>query len=405
MEILLEQRVLMHLLKESLTGQTAQMPEQWLREADWEAVLREAKSQAVVLQAYDAAGAYEPWIPAEIYQRWFRMATKLLQRNMRVQMAQNELTKLLDSQNLPYAILKGTASAQYYPRPELRALGDIDFLIDPAQEQQVRQCLTAAGYETDGKDVDHHAVYLRGKMSYEMHFQPAGMPEGLPGERISAYLENLLSQTRPATCDMAVFASPAPAQHGMIILLHMLHHMLGGGVGLRHVCDWAVFVQKTAGEAFWQTELVPLMRSCGLLRYTSVMTIICADVLGIQLPDWCEAVEPELVEAVLIDTLTGGNFGRKELDRSRESSIVSMKDSSKDEGPFRNAFAVLHESTPRLHPIVKKHPILHPFFDLCRGIRFIFRCLFGSRRWITTMLPKAKERRTVYEQLRIFETE
>ena len=31
---------------------------------------------------------------------------------------------------------------------------------------------------------------------------------------------------------------PAPFHHGLILLLHTVHHMLGEGIGLRHLCDW-----------------------------------------------------------------------------------------------------------------------------------------------------------------------
>jgi len=404
MNISIEQQVLLHLIKESLSTTKASLPMAWLQEADWEAVLREAKSQAVVLQAYDAVGAYKQWIPEEVYQRWFQLSTKIMRRNMQIQTAQNALVALLDSHGLSYAILKGTSSASYYPRPELRSLGDVDFVIDLNQERQVRQCLEQAGYETEGKDTDHHAVYYRGNVPHEMHFQPAGVPEGEIGEQFSQYLENLLPHTVSMSCDLATFSAPKPAQHGVIILLHMLHHMLGGGIGLRHLCDWAVFVQATAESDFWRTEMVPLMRRCGVLRYASVMTRICAAQFGTVCPDWCENAEQDLVDEILEDILTGGNFGRKELDRDRESYIVSMKAGSKDAGPIRNALAVLHHSTPSLHPIVKRYRVLHVFFDVSRGVRYVFRCLFGRRRWITTMLPKARERQSVYEQLRIFET-
>lgn len=403
MSISIEQKVLLHLLKESLTGSAERLPEQWLQEADWEDVFREARSQAVILQAYDAVGTYKQWVPETVYQQWFQLATKILRRNMQVQLAQNALVQLLEENGLAYAILKGTSSASYYPRPELRSLGDIDFLIDMKQEQQVRRCLEQAGYETEGKDTDHHALYIRGKVPHEMHFQPAGVPDGAAGVRFSQYLEDLLQTVVPTACDMASFAAPDQAHHGVIILLHTLHHVLGGGIGLRHLCDWAVVVQVTAEADFWQGELVPLMEECGVLRFASVITRICADVLGTVCPAWCEVVEADLLEAVLQDILNGGNFGRKELDRGRESTIVSMKSTEDDTTPVGKALSVLHRSTPRMYPIVKKYRFLHPILDLYRGIRYLFQCLVGKRRWITVMLPKARQRQSVYERLRIFQ--
>jgi len=402
----IEQQILLCLLKESFGAADASLAEDLLREADWSAVLREACAQSVPLQAFDAVGKYRSRIPAEVYQRWFSIATKRMQNNMRIQMAQNELTALLDRHGLSYVILKGTCSASYYPRPELRAMGDIDFLIDLQQEQEVRKTLDAAGYKTNGKETYQHAVYVRGGIPYEMHFRVTSIPEGEIGQVLLDYFKDIRLRAEQQTMDLARFTAPCAAHHGMIILLHMINHMLGMGLGLRHLCDWAAFVNATADAPFWQEELLPLMKRCGIFRYASVVTKICADHLGIVFPDWCEPIEAEQAEEILQDIFSSGNFGRKELDRSRESCIVSMeKSGEEDVGPVRNALRVLHRTTPNQHPIVKRIPILHPVFDFFRGVRYLFRCIRGDRRWLGEMLPKARERQSIYEQLKVFKTE
>jgi len=403
MNISLEQKVLLHLLKQSLTGDPAPMPEQWLREADWQKVFREACAQAVALQSYDAVGVWKTYLPAEVWQQWFQAATKIMRRNMQVQLAQNELVSLLARRGLSCYILKGTSSARFYPRPELRTLGDIDFLIDLEQEQAVRQCLLESGCTPKKAESYRHAAYMRGGIPYEMHFEIPGLTESPHRQRLEAWIADLPTPWEQLTCDISQFTGPTAVYHGLIILQHMLCHMLSGGFGLRHLCDWAAFIRATAGEPFWPEQLVPLMQACGTLRYASVISKICADWLGAPCPDWCEAVEPDLPDAVLLDVLNGGNFGRKELDRSRESAIVSMKNSGEDVHPVRKALQVLHGSTPQMYPVVKKCPILHPVFDLFRGVRYLLQCLTGRRRWIAAMLPAAKARQSVYERLRIYE--
>ena len=37
--------------------------------------------------------------------------------------------QLFENNNIPLVILKGTAAAMYYPKPQLRTMGDIDFLV------------------------------------------------------------------------------------------------------------------------------------------------------------------------------------------------------------------------------------------------------------------------------------
>ena len=402
MRISTEQQILLDLLKEDMTAETC-LDTALIEAADWPAVVQEACAQTVALQTFNAAGPYKDKIPQDVYQKWFCIATRGMQKNMRVLLAQNELIRLLEEHHCAHVILKGTSSAAYYPRPELRGMGDIDFLIDTDEEEQVRACLAEAGFHTDGKDGDHHALYLRGGIPYEMHFRPGGIPQGNLGCAISDFFANLHADAKQKTVDIAAFRAPSDAHHGMILLLHMIQHMLSGGFGLRHLYDWAAYVQATTKEPFWEEELLPLMQQCGIRFYASVMTAICADHLGITLPEWCEHIEKDQADEVLLDILTGGNFGRKEMDRDRESCIVTMKVSEQEVvSPVRNALRVLHRTTPTLHPIVKKWPILHGVFDLYRGIRYLFRCLKGDRRWFGEMLPNARARQAIYEQLKVF---
>ena len=40
-----------------------------------------------------------------------------------------ELHELMTANDMPYVAMKGLASAMYYPEPNLRSMGDVDFLV------------------------------------------------------------------------------------------------------------------------------------------------------------------------------------------------------------------------------------------------------------------------------------
>ena len=40
-----------------------------------------------------------------------------------------ELHELMTANEIPYVAMKGLASARYYPEPNLRSMGDVDFLV------------------------------------------------------------------------------------------------------------------------------------------------------------------------------------------------------------------------------------------------------------------------------------
>ncbi len=405
-ELTREEQVLLHLLQRSNHPDIQPMPEELLRQADWHAVLKESLQQAVLVQAFDAAAAYKKFIPSDIYQDWFRRASQILTSNLRVSGAQKDLVKLMEEHSFPYVILKGEAAAAYYPKPELRHLGDVDFVIPPQRREEIKQILETEGYTNCGHDVGVHVAFEKSGASLEMHYELPGIPYEEPGKRVRAFTENLFRDAALVQLNGHGFHVPDPACHGLILLLHMEKHMLSEGIGLRHLCDWGCYVNRTKGETFWETALLPLLQKIGLLHYAAVMTKLCAIYLGGDCPDWASQAEPRLCADVLEDILDGGNFGRKEIERKNVGMMISYAGKTGTKfGMIHNLWHTLHEVTVYRHPIVRKLPVLHPLFDIYRAVLYLLRVVQGKRPSLTKMAPVAQARRSVYEQLRIFQTD
>jgi len=404
-EITKEAEILLHLLQKHFRPETENLPEAELKAADWQAVWKEAAHQAVLISAFDAAAAYRAYMPVEVYMQTFQRVSRGMMSNLRVNNAQRALGALLEGKGYPYVILKGEAAAAYYPKPELRHLGDVDFLIDPRQKAELTALLVETGY-IDGKhENQYHTDFSKDGVALEMHFQLPGLPDGRARETVLDYIKDLLTFTPAAIDHQGGFPAPAAPFHGLILLLHMQKHMTGSGLGLRHLCDWAAFVERTWQASFWQQKLLPLLREIGLLKYTAVMTKVCALALGTVCPDWAEA-EDELCAAVLHDILTGGNFGRKDALRSRAGMMVPRADrGGSEKGTVYRLWNTLHRSTGVMYPIVRKYRILHPVMDVYRVGVYGFRRLTGQRPSLRKLAPLAQARRSVYEQLEIFETE
>lgn len=403
-EITKEAGILLHLLQKHFRSETENLPEEVLKTVDWQAVMKEAAHQAVLISAFDAAAAYRAYMPAEIYMQTFQRVSRGMMSNLQVNAAQRALTALLEKKGYPYVILKGEAAAAYYPRPDLRHLGDVDFLIDPAQKEEIGQLLEAEGYAGSMHEHVCHVVYKKPGAHLEMHFEIAGIPYGKAGEQVRSYMADALAQAEQAQQGSDRFSVPAPAHHGLILLLHMSHHMVAEGLGLRHLCDWAAFVDRTWKDAFWQEKLLPMLREIGLMKYAAVMTRAASRAVGTACPEWAQA-DDALCDAVLHDILTGGNFGRKDKERSSAGMMISEhgKDGIRH-GSLHNLWHTLHRSTAEVFPVVKKVRVLHPVLDVYRAGLYLGRRAVGKRPSLLRMAPLAQERRSVYEQLEIFET-
>ena len=371
---------------------------------DWRAVSKEAEQQAVTAMALDASAEIKEHIPKEVYDEWCDKALLHLVNNAKVTKSQTALVKLLEENSFPYVVMKGEAIASYYPRPELRLLGDVDFLIDPADKEAVSDLLRKNGYKSDKEDHGCHTVFKKPSAHLEMHFKLQGLPEGEIGARVDIFMKNALTAPKRQKGDGGEFNTLNPWECGLVVLLHIQHHMVAEGVGLRHLCDWGCFINATANHPFWQEKLVGLFRETGLLTYASAITRLCQKAFSTPCPDWVEAIDDAVCDALLEDVFSGGNFGRKDKDRARTGSLITDKNRKGfEKSKWRRMLEVLRENIRTKHPSVNKYPILYPFFFVYRVVKYFAMTLVGKRPPITKVARNIDKRKNIYKKLRIFE--
>lgn len=254
----------------ALSGALFQKPVRIERDVDWDALFQECVSQTVLPIVYSAL---REDLPEEARQKWQPVYHRLLGNNIRVISAHTKIHQLLHS---GYLILKGCAAARYYPKPNLRTMGDVDFLVDRADLDAASEVLERAGMErSDPGDHDFHRSFTFQKVTYEMHWEAPGIPK-TGGERIREYFRDVQEK---ALLVNGSFYVPSDLHHGMILLLHNASHMTAGGIGLRHLCDWAVYMERMT-DAFVENELAPRLKACGLWEYARVLTAMSSRFLG-----------------------------------------------------------------------------------------------------------------------------
>lgn len=396
----LEQRVLLELLSGEITGES-EINKEDLKAVNWNGVLKEARAQAVPLMAAEAAAKYKEYISN--YEKWKYVMACTHFANVVTAYSEQQLGQLMGSR--PYLILKGMSAASYYPKPHERCFGDIDFLIDTSQRDEIERLLENSGYERLKEENICHVSFKKDNAHLEMHFQISGIPYGKPGEIVKEFFAKVMDSRKTAEFDGWNFPAPEDMYHGMIILLHMQKHMLSEGVGIRHICDWACYVKKTEKDDFWK-ELLDLFEKVGLLTYAKVITRLSAKYFHIHCPNWAKDADEQLCDDLMQDILIGGNFGRKDMERSKSGMMISEHGKcGTQRGSIANLFWTLHHSVKSKYPIVKKCVLLYPFLDAWRVILYTGRMVTGKRKSILKMAPLAKQRRSVYERLHLFEIE
>lgn len=280
--------------------------------------------------------------------------------NSRVSYAHTVLHELLTSSEIQYVILKGCISAQYYDNAVLRTMGDIDFYIEPSDQKRVDALLCKNGFIRQNNDHEFETVYTKDSCIYELHTKINGVPGGKVGKQIEAYFEDVFDKAELKSFDLAKYYSPSPFHHGLIMLLHVARNMITGEIGLRHFCDWAVFVEKM-GEKF-PSLFENKLRKVGLWRFAQIMSQFCTLYLGVTYRTWMGTIEKDLLRDLKSDDFAGGNFGHRELKRAYEAKFITSrkKGGVNDDSNIKQAVLSANDIVRKHWKFVDKAPVVYP---------------------------------------------
>lgn len=180
---------------------------------------------------------------------------------------------------------KGAASASYYLTPAFRSMGDVDFLVKTEDVERAGKVLEEHGLKPWDQEHISHIVYRGPRMHYEMHFNLAGTLNGTVGELVREYTKDIFEKAETRSIVSGIAMLPSPFHHGLILLLHTCHHLTGEGVGLRHLCDWAVF-ENTFSEAEFREIFEEKLKAIGLWRFAQIFTRTSIKYLGADERSW-----------------------------------------------------------------------------------------------------------------------
>lgn len=375
-------------------------------------ILKEARAQTVFSMVFsffqDRSGADVRELAAaqEEFFRSIILNTNNFQEH-------HELNEIMGSHDIPYTAVKGLSSAYYYPDPSLRDMGDVDFLVYEKDFERAKQAVLSAGFEIDHGDKPDsiHIAFKREPMSiWEQHRSVNGIPDGRIGELIQSDIETTIETAQLIDLDGAECKIPDPYHHGLVILLHMISHMTSEGIGLRHLCDWAVFADRLDNDRFVSLFKVRLERF-GLWKYAQIMTAAAEKYLGMKHKQWAEnaLIDDDLLQDVIEDILGGGNFGKKDLNRYRETKYISNRGERTvdDKNIVIQVLGTLSKKTYADYPFIEKHRALLPIGWIAEGGKYVGYLISGERKseGTTAMLKEAAKRKDIYHKMELFKTE
>lgn len=363
---------------------------------DWGSIFEEMKEQTVAGIPADLIGE-NPAVDAEVKEKWTRLVMGQVGFVMSLLQGQQELVELMESRGIPMAILKGAAVAVYYPQPEYRTMGDVDFLVDEMRFDEASELMRTNGFRVvvDG-NVDYHTTWEKNGVIFEIHKYPAGMPKGAGREYVLDVMKEGLRHTEMAGWEQWEFPVLPDVQNGMVLLLHMIKH-LEGGFGLRQILDWMMFVDRRVNDRFWREEFQPVLQKAGLETMAKAFTRMCQRHLGLseEKITWCLDADEELADELICHFFLQGNFGRRTKGRDKGVKFFSRQKN------LITFLVELQKNGRRNWKMLEQHPGLWPFawiYQICRYMKILLTGKY-TLRTLASDAAKSREKREMFRKL------
>lgn len=365
---------------------------------DWQAVIRESRVQAIFMLAFE--NYYMLPIGEENIKNLQLYLMKCTASNINCFNGHSYLHTLMTENEVPYCTIKGVASARYYPNPMLRNMGDVDFYISSEHLDRAREIFVEDGFEFKDEAHPHHYVMRKDTMRFEMHFAPIAPPKSELSAVFSEYWSDIYDEASTFKGDLAECVVPSDFHHGFILLTHFRSHLITSGVGIRHVCDWAVFVNSFSNDDFVAVFEKRLKRA-GLWHLAQAISLVAVNYFGMQHKAWM-GDDCETADALMEDILRGGNFGKQEKDRGFHTVFLESYDKSGDKSRVRWIFSSLNVITRKKWRIARKCPLLYPVGWVYFPLRFLIRRTLNRRKVnVADIYSQSKKRMELFKSLNL----
>lgn len=294
----------------------------------WAELYEMAGQQSVMGVCYSAFSriSKEQQPPMEILMQWIGEAETIRGLNEMMNQEAARLTRLFSEQGRKTAILKGQANARLYPDSFSRQPGDIDIWVEGGHDSVVdllsrMKLINGIGkLPAEGKAMDsyHHIHIPTNKQGVvvEVHFRPSsGNRNPVTNRRLQQWLEQEILN---ATMVPEGFNVPSIRFALMMQLAHIQRHFLSEGIGLRHICDYYVLLQKSTAED--RQEVASWLKPFGLRHTAEALMWVLGEVLHLEEEKMYCGKDPYRGEWMLREIMEGGNFGH--YSESRQHGVL-----------------------------------------------------------------------------------
>ncbi len=297
---------------------------------DWTALLRLAGEQKLLPLVYAAVRGTPGF--AAVPEAVRAAARRQTMREAAAQTVHTEaflrLYQALRAEGLAPVVVKGIVCRTLYPQPELRPSSDEDLYLTAAEMPRFHAVLLRAGFVLTEPERDyrsaHEARYVHPDTGLVVEGHWALFPtEYAVYAALNVQLPDLMQRAQDWETGGVTLRVPDACDHLIFLLLHAFKHFISSGVGVRQLCDIALWMRRFGAQIDWQRVRAAL-RATHSEGFAAAVIDAGVHWFGLERaaahipPDW-ETLESA---ALLADALSGGVYGSADSTRRHSCTIT-----------------------------------------------------------------------------------
>ncbi len=301
------------------------------------------------------------------------MAEQSVNRFYKMSYIARYLQKILMDNGIISILLKGPATAAYYPVPEYRAFGDIDLLLyDPNDYDKADKLFGEHGIRrTATQDSHHHTSYLYDNVCIELHRKVVReFAQKKVNERIDSIFtleERNICRKKILGCEYTVLK---PELELLYMTLHMIEHLCNAGFGIKLLCDYVAALNGNSEEDT-VSQYRGYIDMLGLNTFVLRMSDICVAYLGLSEPVYKQLTGKSANTELILNDHTVDELLNEIFDTGLFGSDNSSRIVALNENGIIGLIKEFHHQTKENFPKASKCPLTWPGLWIATFVIFV----------------------------------
>lgn len=313
-----------------------------------------------------------------------RSAMKTLQQVC----AARDIQTAFEENGIRNQVLKGAIMKHIYPRPEMREMSDIDFMVYESSFEKAEAVLLDKGYDKL-EAIKHHVIFQKKPyLVLEMHWSL--YEQTVDKEQYLYYKDQFRAKLKDGCKYTYEFSKE---DFYVYLISHMAKHFYENGCGIRNLVDIYVYMKKykdVLDENYIKNEL----EKCGLTSFEKHAKKLAYI--------WLEKEEStEFYNHMFMYMLDCGIYGKSENGIWGQMAKVEAESDGTDKGACLHYYFPSRKYMKEYYPWVDKCVILLPIAWVHRGIHGLINKESRERVKQMENTDKSMITRKIYQELNL----